>query len=54
MLVYTNDTGNIYFFDANDGTEVLKYIETSSLEYENAICQMFFIKNESFNLGKEV
>ena len=27
MLVYTNEMGNIYFFDVNDGTELLKYID---------------------------
>ena len=27
MLVYTNEMGNIYFFDVTDGTELLKYID---------------------------
>ena len=54
MLVYTSHTGNIYFFDADDGTEVLKHMEASSLEYENAVCQMFFLNHENFSLGKEV
>lgn len=54
MLIYTNDMGNIYFFDINDGTELLKYIEAPSIEYENSICKMFFIDCENFNLGEEV
>ena len=42
MLVYTNDNGNIYFFDVNDGTELLKYIEVRNIELTT--CSVYFIR----------
>jgi hypothetical protein len=57
MLVYTEEYGGIYFFDVRDGTELFRYNETKFIEYENAICKVFFINRDTVDfshLGEEV
>ena len=72
LLLYTNEFGNIVFFDIRDGTALLQYnevcvcgcvsigslesltnrfcfIKTSSIEFENAICTVFFMDKQSVN-----
>ncbi|CAF1064877.1 unnamed protein product [Brachionus calyciflorus] len=42
-LVFTNELGNIYFYDIKDGKEAFRYIEQDESEFDDAICKLFFI-----------
>jgi hypothetical protein len=50
MIVFTDENGSIHFFDIRDGQQVLRYEEAKYVEYENAICKVFFLTNDEYSI----